>query len=106
MLARRSFARRHRHLWRYRLGRIRLLQPFDVWPPGIVVTDGVVVHQKDVLGHFELPIPRRLRSKHYCLAPLRAFNPFLHTRSRKHREIGKCSIGDAETALHLAVAGL
>src|SRR5262245_3171670 len=36
-----------------------LLQLLDIWPPGIVVADGVVVHQKDVLGHFDLPIPRQ-----------------------------------------------
>ena len=31
-----------------------LLQLLDVWPSGIVVTGGVVVHQKDVLGHSDL----------------------------------------------------
>jgi hypothetical protein len=29
-----------------------VLQLLNVWPPGMVVTDGVVVHQKDVLSHF------------------------------------------------------
>jgi hypothetical protein len=36
--------------------------------PGIVVADRVVVHQEDVLGHFDLPILLRLRSKHCRLA--------------------------------------
>src|SRR5262245_21278414 len=51
-----------------------LLQLLDVWPPGIVVADGIVVHQKDVFGHCDLPIPLRLRSKHCSLAPPRTFN--------------------------------
>jgi len=34
-----------------------LQQLLHVGPPGIVAIAGVVVHQKDVLGHFEPAIP-------------------------------------------------
>src|SRR5262249_48699353 len=66
-----------------------LLQLLDVWPPGIVMADRIVVHQKDVLGHFDLPILLRLRSKHYRLARGSPIHRGLaDSRSSKYRDMG------------------
>ena len=69
-----------------------LLQLLDVWSPGIVATDSVVVHQKYVFGHFEHP--NATASPIEALLPSAALDIqriLRDTRSRKHRELGKGS---------------
>src|SRR5262249_49708391 len=65
-----------------------LQQLLHVGPPGIVATAGVVVHQKDVLGHFEPAIPAPAIEALPLGTALDIQRTLRDNRSRKHREKG------------------